>query len=66
MLLRIFNAESDNTPLSIKIGFDAIEAQLEDLNGTNRQTLSWSGKSGKELSLEMPRFGFRTIRIKTR
>ena len=65
-LLRIFNAESDNTPLSIKIGFDAIEAQLEDLNGTNRQTLSWNGKSGKELSLEMPRFGFRTIRIKTR
>lgn len=66
VLLRIFNAESDNTPLSIKIGFDAIEAQLEDLNGTKRQTLSWTGKSGKELSLEMPRFGFRTIRIKMR
>lgn len=66
VLLRVFNAESDNTPLSIKVGFDAIEAQLEDLNGTKRRTLSWTGKSGKELSLEMPRFGFRTIRIKMR
>lgn len=65
MLLRIFNAAGDERPLGIHIGLPVVSAQLEDLNKTARENLTVEHKGGTaKVNVQMPRFGFRTVRIK--
>jgi alpha-mannosidase len=66
LLVRVFNAEGDSTPQKLTFDCRAAGAELVELNGNERQKLKLidktRGKTGIELA--MPRFGFRTIKLK--
>lgn len=65
LLLRIFNAASDERPLTINMSVPISGAQLEDLNKvTIAEMKVKQGANTAKLELQMPRFGFRTLRIK--
>ncbi len=65
LLVRLFNAEGDNKNKKIMIGGYAETAQLEELNGSVKETLKiHKGQSNTVLNISMPRFGIRTIRLK--
>jgi alpha-mannosidase len=65
LLLRVFNAASDEKPLEINLGLPIVNAQMEDLNKNIMEELK-VGRAGNsaKLTVGMPRFGFRTLRIK--
>lgn len=65
LLIRIFNAEGDAQPQTIALNGKASSAALVELNGTIKEKLSVRDHSGKTvLTVSMPRFGIRTIRVK--
>ncbi|MBE7170223.1 MAG: hypothetical protein INR73_06515 [Williamsia sp.] len=65
LLVRLFNAEGDGKPKKIKIGGTAAGAALVELNGSVKESLGMQkGKTGTELTIGMPRFGLRTVRLK--
>lgn len=64
LLLRIFNAEGDDTKGSLNLGFQFSGAQLEELNGEIKQTLGIDRKlPNTEIAISIPKFAFRTIRF---
>ncbi|MEH6305459.1 glycoside hydrolase family 38 C-terminal domain-containing protein [Olivibacter sp. CPCC 100613] len=65
LLLRIFNAAGDEGPMTIHMKFPVKRAQLENLNQEIISDLTViNNADSTKLELQMPRFGFRTIRIK--
>ena len=65
LLLRIFNAAGDEGPLRIDLKLPIHRAQLEDLNKVTIEELEIKrDANAAKLEIQMPRFGFRTLRIK--
>jgi len=65
LLVRLFNAEGDGKIKKLTIGGKAEAATLVELNGAVRETLNQKqNKTTTVLSVAMPRFGLRTIRLK--
>ncbi|TLV03998.1 hypothetical protein FEN17_00090 [Dyadobacter luticola] len=64
LLIRLFNADGDDSAQKIVLGGKADSAALVELNGTVKEELKMSNKDGKTvLNVAMPRFGIRTIRL---
>ncbi|RVU02602.1 hypothetical protein EOD41_01280 [Mucilaginibacter limnophilus] len=65
MLVRLFNAESDDKEKKIAFDFSANRAQLVELNGNTKQDLviTQNAKGEPSVLVSMPRFGFRTIKF---
>ena len=63
-MIRLFNAEGDDTVKKIYVGVKADQMQLIELDGKVRNDLKIL-KEGSQyyVSLAIPRFGIRTIRI---
>lgn len=65
MLLRIFNAAGNEEPLEIGLRMPVKEVSLQDLNGKPLAYLKLVHENkSKKIQVHMPRFGFRTLRIK--
>jgi len=65
LLLRIFNAAGDDKPLAVHLGLKAKDVILEDLNGKPLETLAVSDQTaGSQFSVQIPRFGIQTVRVK--
>ena len=65
LLLRIFNAAGDDQPLAVDLGFQAKQVILEDFNGKSLANLPLSNRTtGSQFSVQMPRFGIQTVRVK--
>lgn len=65
LLVRLCNAKGDNKIMKVKIGENATAAKLVELNSAVREPVQMQkSKVDTELSLVMPRFGLRTIRLK--
>ncbi|RYY37056.1 MAG: hypothetical protein EOP46_04100 [Sphingobacteriaceae bacterium] len=65
MLVRLFNAEGDDKDKNITLNFNAVKAQMVELNGNVKQELdiTKSAKGESVVAVSMPRFGFRTIKF---
>jgi alpha-mannosidase len=65
LLVRVFNAESDNTPKKIIFNMPPGKMELIELDGTVKNVLSVKPEPGGKSSalISVPKFGFRTIRI---
>jgi alpha-mannosidase len=61
MLLRLFNAEGDDSLRKITFGFPVAGVEEVDLNG---KTVSVKKVDKNSISLSMPRFGIRTLLLK--
>lgn len=65
MLLRIFNATGDEEPLEIGLHMPVRKVHLEDLKGEISEDLEpFRQNNTAKVRIRMPRFGFRTVRIK--
>ncbi|MBE7177166.1 MAG: glycosyl hydrolase [Mucilaginibacter polytrichastri] len=66
LLLRIYNAEGDDTPFRFDLHFGFAQAQEVTLNGEAvKQGTFVKGKPKRNsIELAMPRFGFKTLRLK--
>ncbi|MVM35041.1 hypothetical protein GO755_33755 [Spirosoma sp. HMF4905] len=65
LLVRLFNAEGDSNRKKVTIGGHATAAELIELNGNVKETLTLQqNQSTSALMVGMPRFGLRTIRLK--
>lgn len=65
--LRIFNASGDDASGDVIVDGVLADAGLEELNGRSIRTLAIDRKGGKSrISLSMPRFGIRTIKLRTK
>ena len=65
LLVRLFNAEGDAKGKKIRVGGKADAAELVELDGRLKKSLSLQrSQSSTTLTLDMPRFGLRTIRLK--
>lgn len=65
LLVRLFNAEGDNKRKVVLLGGFANTVELIELNGTVKQTLKTKkSKSNTTISVTMPRYGLRTLRLK--
>ena len=66
LLIRLFNSEGDDQPKKITIGGQADEAMIVELNGEEKEKLrTQKGKENTIVTTAMPRFGIRTIRLKS-
>jgi alpha-mannosidase len=65
LLVRVFNAEGDDKPSKITFDGKVRKAELVELNGDKKQELQVLKGEGRKtsVSVSMPRFGFRTIRV---
>ena len=64
LLVRLFNAESNNLPKAISFDAKIDKAELVELNGTKRSDVKIIETGNKSLiNLTIPRFGFRTIKL---
>jgi len=65
LLVRVFNAESDNKPKKITFNLQATKMELIELDGAVKNSLTVKSEAGGRSSvmISVPRFGFRTIRI---
>ena len=65
MFSRPCKSAGDEQPLGIHINLPVASAQVENLNQTATEglTVKRSGETAM-LQVQMPRFGFRTVRIK--
>lgn len=61
ILIRLFNAEGDNTPQKLIFGFPVSGVEEVDLNGN---TISKKTVDKNHISLSMPPFGIKTLLIK--
>ncbi len=65
LLVRLFNAEGNGISKKITVGGKADTAELIELNGAFKEKLKLEMKSaGSEISVALPRFGLRTLRLK--
>lgn len=65
LLIRVYNAAGDNREHKLYISGTAATAMLEQLNGQAIENLPMQQKADKtSISLTIPRFGIRTIRLK--
>ena len=65
LLIRLFNAEGNDQPKNLTLGGLADEITLVELNGREKGKMRAHKKTGKTIvSLMMPRFGIRTMRLK--
>ncbi len=65
LLVRLFNAEGDAKPKKLTVSGKADAAELVELDGRLKKSLSpKQSQSNLALTLDMPRFGLRTIRLK--
>ncbi|MEO3406745.1 glycoside hydrolase family 38 C-terminal domain-containing protein [Mucilaginibacter sp. CAU 1740] len=64
MLVRLFNAGA-TTDIKTLLNLNADEAQLVELDGRVKQTLHFAKQKsgGNLLNINIPRFGFRTVRL---
>ncbi|QHT71470.1 hypothetical protein GXP67_34835 [Rhodocytophaga rosea] len=66
LLVRLFNAEGDSKPKKVLLGGNVSAIELVELNGTVKETLNTQkNKTGSEVTVAMPRFGLRTMRLKS-
>jgi alpha-mannosidase len=64
LLIRVFNAEGNNSPQKITFDGNAAKAELVELDGRKRADVKLHKEAGKTtLMLVMPRFGIRTIKL---
>ena len=65
IIIRVFNAEGDDSPKKISFDGSAAKAQLVELNGDKKQELKLEkGPDGKtSVMVSLPRFGIRTIKL---
>ncbi len=65
LLVRLFNAEGDNTLQKITLDTGIDKAELVELNGKRKEELKVATVAGGKsaVSLTVPRFGFRTIKL---
>lgn len=64
LMVRVFNAGGPQQTADIRFGFDPGQVRLVALNGEETQTLGVEKKQGgHDISLEIPPFGFRTIKL---
>ena len=65
LLVRLFNAEGDSTPQKVTFDASVTTAELVELNGKKKQVLKVMPVPGGKtaVSLTIPRFGFRTIKL---
>jgi len=65
LVLRVFNAEGDNSPSRITFDGSAAKAELLELSGQKRQdiTIQKDANGKTTLVLSMPRFSIRTIKL---
>ncbi len=64
LYLRIFNAEGNSEPGNINFNFNPGQVSLVELNGEEKNKLQVFSKNQQyQLELEMPQFGFRTIKL---
>lgn len=61
LVVRVYNAESDDRPLIINFGFEIKQIEEIELDG---RVLSSSNPAKAEIQIAMPRFAFKTYRIK--
>ncbi|MBQ8046527.1 MAG: alpha-mannosidase [Prevotella sp.] len=61
LLLRLFNADGDEQPQNITLNFPVQSVEEVDLRGNTQQKLTMDGPL---LTVQMPRFGLRTYRIR--
>lgn len=65
ILVRVFNAEGDDSAQKIKLNFPFKSIQEIELNDEPKQTdLSIKANSNNELLISVPKFGIRTFQIK--
>ncbi|GGB97342.1 alpha-mannosidase [Dyadobacter sediminis] len=65
LLIRLFNADGDARARKVVLGGKAGSANLIELNGSEKEGLVLRNESEKSVvSVAMPRFGIRTIRLK--
>lgn len=65
ILVRLYNAEGDNSLQKVSFGFPVSRIDEVDLNGKIlRPVMVNKTASGSEISISMPRFGLKTFRIK--
>lgn len=65
IILRLFNAQGDESPRTITLGFPVSTVEEVDLNERTIAPLDVKKKMDKsEMILSMPRFGLKTFRIK--
>jgi alpha-mannosidase len=64
IIVRLFNADGDNAPQTIKFGTPLSKVEEIDLNGNTVAGIhTTSTKAGTELELKMPRFGLKTLKL---
>lgn len=65
LLVRVFNAESDNTPKKIVFNMPPTKMELVELDGSVKNVLTAKAEPGgkSSVSITVPKLGFRTIRI---
>ncbi|WP_214072843.1 glycoside hydrolase family 38 C-terminal domain-containing protein [Mucilaginibacter sp. dw_454] len=65
LLVRIFNAEGDDQPKKIKLNLSVDKVELIELNGKIKKELAvnQTEKSATETSVNLPRFGIRTLKF---
>lgn len=66
LILRVFNAASDDTPLAISLPQRPARITMEELDGRTLQQLKAEQTTTGEYALKvsMPRFGIRTVRLR--
>ena len=65
LLVRLFNADGDAQARKVVLGGKAGSANLVELNGSEKEELTLRNQNGMSVvSVAMPRFGIRTIRLK--
>lgn len=64
LVMRLYNAAGDEKAEQVEFGFEPESVEEIDLNGTPLKQMKLSKRKGKSvMSVEMPRFGFRTYLI---
>jgi alpha-mannosidase len=65
LLVRLFNAESDQNEHEVSIGVAKASIQLVELDGSRGRALAASanGAAGQTVRVSLPRFGVRTLRV---
>lgn len=64
-IVRLFNASGDGSPQELGVGFKAAKIELVELDGRVIEELKTmdGANGGRKLSLQIPRFGIRTLRF---
>ncbi|MCA9158403.1 MAG: hypothetical protein KDA72_08755 [Planctomycetales bacterium] len=65
LIVRLFNGSGEDTPQTLKIGFDAKKIELVQLDGrvTEHLVPHIDGSGSRTINLQIPRFGIRTLQF---